>query len=87
MKQLKEGLDLHPRDLVLLLFDNIGFKILGRQASYDQWILVKIVVVPEAKLKEAGFYQDDAVEEERISRTPSAVWSDKIRQMKLTKLM
>ena len=59
LKQMNKGLKLHPHDLVLIFFDNIGFKILGRQASYDQWIIVNIVVVNESDLKKLGFYQND----------------------------
>ena len=45
-----------PRDLVLLFFDNIEYNILGRQTSYDQWIVVAIVVIPKDRLKGVGFY-------------------------------
>jgi hypothetical protein len=53
LNQLLKYIDLGARDLVLLFFDNIRFKVLGRQASYDQWILINIVVIPENDLKTA----------------------------------
>jgi hypothetical protein len=78
LEHLRKGISVKARDLVLLFFDNIGFKVIGRQASYDQWILMNIVVVPEKDLKQAGFYQDDADDTDRISREPACVWEDVI---------
>ena len=77
LERMKEGIDVKPRDLVLLFFDNVGFKVLGRQASYDQWIVINTIVIPEAKLKELGFYQDDNVNKQ-ISRVPDHIWEDEI---------
>lgn len=74
--QMETGIKVGARDLVLLFFDNVGFKILGRQASYDQWILINTVVVPEYKLKTAGFYQDNKPDNERISRVPDHIWEE-----------
>ena len=78
LEQLRQGIRVKARDLVLLFFDNIGFKVIGRQASYDQWILMNIVVVPEKELMQAGFYRDDAGDTDRISREPTCVWKDTI---------
>ena len=36
INQHKKGLNIKPRDLVVLYFDNVGYKVLGRQASYNQ---------------------------------------------------
>ena len=74
LNRLKKGINVQCRDLVLLFFDNVGFKIIGREASYDQWIAMEIVVVTEAVLKELGFYKDDT--DGRISREPNHVWKD-----------
>ena len=81
LEQLRKGVHVKARDLVLLFFDNIGFKVIGRQASYDQWILINIVVVPERELMQAGFYQDDADDTDRISREPTCVWEDTINDI------
>jgi len=81
INQLKKGIKPSPRDLIIVLFDNIGFKILGRQSSYDQWIMVNVVVVTEKQLKEAGFYRDEDPESERISRAPSVDWKDTISRI------
>ena len=77
----KLGLKIKPRDLVIILFDNVGFKVLGRHASYDQWVIVNIIVITEAQLKAAGFYKDDKPQSERISRAKSHVWEDKIKNL------
>jgi len=61
----------------VLLFDNVGFKILGRQASYDQWIMMNIVILREDTLKAAGFYQCH----NQISRAPSHIWEDVIKDI------
>ena len=75
LTHLREGINLGVRDLVLLLFDNVGFKILGRQASYDQWIMMNIIILREDTLEGAGFYQHH----NQISRTPSHIWEDVIK--------
>ena len=56
---MNEGLKFHLYDLVLIFFHNIGCKILGQQALYDQWIIVNNVVVNESDLKKSRFYQDN----------------------------
>jgi hypothetical protein len=82
LNQLKDGIHLGARDLVFLFFDNVGFKILGRQASYDQWIVINIVVVPEADLKAAGFYNDEASDNQQmISREPEFYWDEEINDI------
>ena len=65
--------------MVILVFDNVGFKILGKMCSYDQWTLLNIIVIKEEDLKKAGFYRDNMPESERISRTPNAVWKDLVK--------
>jgi UDP-N-acetylglucosamine transferase subunit ALG13 len=75
LEKLKSGINPGPRDLVIVYFDNIGFKILGRHASYDQWVVIDIVTIPESVLKAAGFYQDNNPAAQ-ISRKPDYVWAD-----------
>jgi hypothetical protein len=75
LEKLKAGINPGPRDLVIIYFDNIGFKILGRHASYDQWVVIDIVTIPESVLKADGFYQDDNPAAQ-ISRKPDYVWAD-----------
>ena len=77
LTHLREGINIGVRDLVLLLFDNVGFKILGRQASYDQWIMMNIIILCEDTLKGAGFYQNN----NQISRAPSHIWEDVIKEL------
>jgi hypothetical protein len=77
LTHLQEGINLGMRDLALLLFDNVGFKILGRQASYDQWIMMNIIILREDTLKAAGFYQHH----NQISRAPSHIWEDVIKDL------
>jgi hypothetical protein len=44
LPQLRQGIDVSARDFLLLLFDNVGFKILGHQASFNQWIMMNIII-------------------------------------------
>lgn len=81
LKQIMRRVNVGARDLALLFFDNVGFKVLGRQASYNQWILINIVIVPESSLKAAGFYKDDEPDNQRISRKPTHVWEDVIKNI------
>lgn len=75
LKKLKSGIKLKPRDLTIIYFDNIGFKVLGRHAGYDQWVVIHIVVFTEEQLKAAGFYNDNNPESQ-ISRAPTRIWAD-----------
>jgi hypothetical protein len=68
---------------VLFLINNVGFKILGRQASYNQWIMMNIIVVREKTLKVAGFYKDDGPHDNQISHMPSYSWEEVIRDILL----
>lgn len=57
IKSITEGADLRPRDFVLLLFDNIGFKMLGKNASYNAWTLVQVIIIKEADLIKESHWQ------------------------------
>lgn len=76
----KIGLKIGPRDLVIVLFDNVGFKVLGRQAGYDQYTIFNIVIITEEQLKAAGFYRDDDASN-RISRKRRHVWRKRIENV------
>eukprot|EP00984_Skeletonema_dohrnii_P014922 scaffold6375_cov106-Skeletonema_dohrnii-CCMP3373.AAC.1 len=80
MDQLQKGITIGPRDLPYILADNIGFKKKGDKAAYDQHTIVNIHVVPEAKLRAAGFYNDDPTK--RLSRDPNLVWGTAIDEAK-----
>lgn len=59
LAKLKKGKTIGPLDLVFILADNIGFRVKGQMASYDQHTIVNVVVVPAEKLRAAGVYNDD----------------------------
>jgi len=59
--------------LFILVYDNIGFRVRGAQAGYDQFVLVHIIAIPEKRVKEVGFYATSA--EARLSRTRKE-WKD-----------
>ena len=84
LNRLKKGINVKCRDLVLLFFDNVGFKVIGRETSYDQWIAMNIVVVTEAALKKLGFYKDDDDIDGRISREPNHVWKEVLADLPIT---
>mmetsp|Transcript_5107 Transcript_5107/g.7785 ORF Transcript_5107/g.7785 Transcript_5107/m.7785 type:complete len:204 (-) Transcript_5107:1697-2308(-) len=80
MDQLQKGITIGPRDLPYILADNIGFRKKGDKASSDQHTIVNIHVVPEAKLRAAGIYNDDPTK--RLSRDPNLVWGTAIDEAK-----
>ena len=43
MEKLQRGLKIAPRDLVFILSDNIGFRVLGLMAGYDQYTLTNVM--------------------------------------------
>lgn len=53
---------------------------LGREAGYDQWIIVNIVVIKEEDLKAAGFYNDEDPNA-RISHEPAVLWADAAKDL------
>ena len=59
IQHLTDGLFLKPRELLIILFDNVGFRVIGRHAGYDQWIAMNYIVVTERDLIAAGFYEED----------------------------
>ncbi len=78
LAQLRQGIELGAHDLVVLLFDNVEFKILGHQASYNKWIMMNIIAVHEKTLKVAGFYKDDGQRDSRILHVQSHSWEEVI---------
>jgi hypothetical protein len=72
---LKKGIDIDPHDLVLVNFDNVGFKeiadIIGR-IGYQQFTAFQIIIIKRIILEKCGVYAVDA--EDRLSREPSKDW-------------
>ena len=72
IQHLTDGLFLKPRELLIILFDNVGFRVIGRHAGYDQWIAMNYIVVTERDLIAAGFYEEDVTK--RICRELKHDW-------------
>ncbi|KAL7540626.1 hypothetical protein ACHAXR_010257 [Thalassiosira sp. AJA248-18] len=72
VKQLTEGIEVGANDLCLLNGDNIGFTILGKNASYNQWILFQDIIIRLERLRELKIHRDDV--SERLSREPAHDW-------------
>ena len=65
VQRLREGIpDLDPHDLLLILYDNIGFRKLGSKPGYEQYTALQIIRVAKEKLVEWGVYpkEDDVIE-------------------------
>ena len=65
VQRLREGIpDLDPHDLLLILYDNIGFRKLGSKPGYEQYTALQIIRVATEKLIEWGVYpkEDDVIE-------------------------
>jgi len=80
MAKLEKGKTIGPLDLVFILADNIGFRVKGQMASYDQHTIVNVMVVPAEKLRAAGVYNDDPTK--RLSREPNLDWGNAIDEAK-----
>ncbi len=80
LEKLETGLKIGPHDLVFILADNIGFRVKGQMASYDQHTIVNVMVVPAEKLRAAGVYDDDPTK--RLSREPNLDWRNAIDEAK-----
>ena len=70
-------LELDKHCYAILLFDNLGFK--NRQGyrkglGYEQYTVLKIVVIPKEQLKKIGVYADNASAE--LKRTPNHIWEE-----------
>ena len=42
--------------LLIFIYDNIGFRIRGAQAGYDQYVLIQVMGIGMDQLKKIGFY-------------------------------
>ena len=42
--------------LVFIIYDNLGFRILGARAGYDQYTMILVFFITPEQLKELGFY-------------------------------
>ena len=69
-EQLTKGWDLVGKKfwLTFVMFDNLGFRILGAKAGYDQYIVVAVVFISSKQLQEIGLYRHPESPEPPISR-------------------
>ena len=68
IQHLTDGVTLDPRELLIMLYDNIGFRVKGRHAGYDQWIAMNYIVISVEDLIAAGFYEED------LPQLKSEIW-------------
>ena len=56
--QLIKGWDMSGRKygLIFVMYDNLGFKIRGASAGYDQYIVIAVLFISPKQLQEIGFY-------------------------------
>ena len=79
IQHLTDGLSLDPRELLILLYDNVGFRVKGRHAGYDQWIAMNYIVITVKDLIAAGFYEEDPAK--RICRKLKYDWDALIKDI------
>ena len=68
------GTELDALGILLLNFDNIGFKILGQLAPYSSYTLFQEMHVKQPRLKELNIYNDDPTQ--HLSRQRQHRWVD-----------
>jgi len=54
LEHMQRKIKLHPLDAFSLHFDNCGF--LGRKATWRQYTIIQICIIPSEELKKEGFY-------------------------------
>lgn len=54
--KITQGWDMKKKawDLLLVVYDNIGFKVRGASTGYDQYTVLKVITIPYDKLKAKG---------------------------------
>jgi hypothetical protein len=55
-----------PHDLILVLYDNIGFRRCGSKPGWDQFIALQLVRIPKEHLKNWGLYPDPLNPRQRL---------------------
>jgi len=61
--------------IVFITYDNLGFRILGAKAGYDQYVFIQVHLINLEQLKKLGFYKSRESKEKPISRQRKT-WSD-----------
>jgi hypothetical protein len=76
-RKIEEGwkIDRMRYGLVFIIYDNLGFRILGARAGYDQYTMILVFFISPEQLKELGFYQPCGSLQPPISRK-RLVWND-----------
>lgn len=76
-KQLVKGWDLAGKQywMIFVMYDNLGFRIKGARAGYDQYINIIVHFVSPNELRRLGFYLPPGAPERPISRT-RCEWED-----------
>ena len=75
-KKLSEGWSPRGRkwDMVIYLFDNLGFKSLGgKKVGYEQFTTVQIISIPRVKLIEWGIYPSIG----KVSEFDNTIWNNR----------
>ena len=52
---LLKGFSPHPHDLILLLYDNIGFRVCGSQPGWKQFTAMQVIRIDKSKLTEKKY--------------------------------
>ena len=75
--KIEEGwkIDRMRYGLVFIIFDSLGFRILGARAGYDQYTMILVFFITPEQLMELGFYRPCGSLQPPISRK-RLVWND-----------
>ena len=82
-QKIEEGwkIDRMRYGLAFIIYDNLGFLILGARAGYYQYTMILVFFITPEQLKELGFYRPCGSPQRPISRT-RLVWNDVKATMK-----
>jgi hypothetical protein len=82
-EQLIKGWSLTGKkyDLAFVMYDNLGFKVLGARAGYDQYIVIAVQFISSKQLQDIGFYLPPGSLKTPICRERK-IWEDIREQYK-----
>ena len=72
---IAKGLELDPHDLIMILYDNIGFRRKGTTPGYEQFTAIQLLRVTKKTLQEWGIYSKKDFDDQPLSRKRK-IWEE-----------
>ena len=72
---IAKGLELDPHDLIMILYDNIGFRRKGTTPGFEQFTAIQLLRITKKTLQEWGIYKKKDFDEQPLSRKRK-IWEE-----------